>query len=341
MDYLRRIQGDDDARRETIRAAGGVLLGLAAIAIALRKSGAAGGEAWGETALLLTFGIPALILFGGGVAAAGEADLPRPWHAAWIVLGIVLLYLTTQEMIEVVDGDTGAPLNIAWTFAVVAVASVIAAREAFVRFGWLAAGLAAGISFLALCEELLPDGIGEELSTFRSVCMLVTAGLLAGAYLSYRAGTTDDDEASELLTAAGIFFVIGTAIAGLTVLFVGAALSAAPGTAVPPIDRSAVPEPSTFWDAVLGLGSLGLVVLGNLLEKRGPVYVGAVGLTVFIVIVGTDLGNPDRDGSLVGWPLVLTLAAIVAVGASVVGSSRDTAAPTETQSHPGGTPWSS
>lgn len=339
MDYLRQLQADDDVRAETMRAAGGVLLGLAALAIALRKSGAAGGEAWSDLAILFVVGIPALILFGGGVAAASRADMPRPWHAAWVVFGIVLLYLTTQQMIEVVEGDAGAPLNVAWTFAVVAVASLIAARETFARFGWLAAGIAAAISFLAVCDELSTDGIFADLDTIRILCMVIFVALLAAAFFAQRSGLADEDEGSELITAAGIFFVLGAGIASIAVLSVGAALSTAPG-AVPPVDRSAVPEPSLFWDVVLGLGSLLLVAAGNLLDKRGPVYVGTIGLIVFVAATGTDLDNPERDGSLVGWPLVLTVAAIAAIAASLLISTRKQTPRTETQPDPGGTPWS-
>jgi hypothetical protein len=335
VEFLRDLQRGDDERTEALRAIGGVLIALAAVVIVLRKS--SGADPWGDLPLLIFLAVPALILFGGGLAGAQGADLPRPWHAVWLVAGVVLIYLACLQMIEVVEGDADAPLNVAWTWAVVAVAALIVAREAFVRFGWLAAGVAAGIAFLALCEEVLPDGIGEDIGTFRNVCMVLTVALLAAAYMTWRAGLTDEDEASELLTAAAIYFVIGTTITGLTVLFVGASLNFAPAAAAP-VDRSAVPDPSTFWDTVLGLGSVALVVAGAILEKRGPAYVGAVGLVVFALIVGVDLDNSDRDGSLVGWPLVLTLAAIAAVIASALRSTDEGLPTNPDQGH---TPWSS
>ncbi len=65
-----------------------------------------------------------------------------------------------------------------------------------------------------------------------------------------------------------------------------------------------------------------MVVAGSMLEKRGPVYVGSAGLLIFVVIVGTDLDNPDRDGSLAGWPLVLTVMAALAIAASAMVARR-------------------
>jgi cytochrome bd-type quinol oxidase subunit 2 len=231
---------------------------------------------------------------------------------------------------------------VAWTFAVVAVASLIAAREAFVRFGYLAAGIAGAIAFLAVCDELLEDGIAQEPSTFRNVFVVAAVALLVAAFVAYRSGTADEHEAAELVTASGILFVVGIGIVGLVFLYVSGLASVVPGAAGA-LDGGSAPEPSAFWDGVLGLGSLALVVGGNMLEKRGPVYVGGAGLAIFIAIVGTDLDNPDRDGSLVGWPLILTLAAIVALVASAVGSQRDTPQNTAQRQQPppdpGGTPW--
>jgi hypothetical protein len=320
MEYLRQLQADDDVRAETFRAIGGLLLALAALVIAFRKSGSAGGEEWSDLAILIILVIPTLILFAGGLAAAQSADVPRPWHAAWVVFGVVLLYLSTQQLIEVVEGNGSAPLNVAWTFAVVAIASVIAARQAWVRFGWLAAGLAATVTWFALWDELLNDGIGASLDTFRILCMIATGALVIAAIVANRRGVTDKDESSELVTAAGVVFVLGAGIVSASIFF-SAALAGFDPSSVP-VDTGSIAEPDLFWDVALLLGSLALIAAGNLIDQRGPVYVGAVGLALFVVIVGTDLDNPVRDGSLAGWPVVLVIGALVALALSLLGQSR-------------------
>lgn len=322
MDFLRQLQTEDEVRAETARAIGGLLLGLAAIVIAFRKSGGAGGgEEWSDLALLFVLAVPALVLFGGGLAAAQSAEIPRPWHAVWVVLGIVLLYFSTQLLIDVLEGDTEAPLNIAWTFAVVAVASIIAAREAFVRFGWLVAGLAASVSWLAIWDELLTDGIGESLKTFRILCMVATLALLVAAFVAHRQAVTDTEESSELVTAAGVVFVLGAGIISAGFFFSGLLFGVSPSPE--PIEPDSIAEPELFWDIVLLVGSLALIAAGNLIENRGPIYVGTVGVVIFSFIVGTDIDNPDRDGSLVGWPLILVVAALTAVAASLLNTRRN------------------
>ena len=87
-------------------------------------------------------------------------------------------------------------------------------------------------------------------------------------------------------------------------------------------------EPSLFWDIVLLLGSLALVVFGVFFRVRGPAYVGAIGLTIFIVIVGLDLDDSSPSGSLLGWPLVLLILAAAALAASVLMPRREGVATT-------------
>jgi len=46
--------------------------------------------------------------------------------------------------------------------------------------------------------------------------------------------------------------------------------------------------------------------------------VGAVGLTIFVVIVGLDLDDSSPAGKILGWPLVLLILAAAALAASVL-----------------------
>jgi hypothetical protein len=85
-----------------------------------------------------------------------------------------------------------------------------------------------------------------------------------------------------------------------------------------PLSGSTPPiQTSTFWDIMLLLVSLGLVAIGSQIGTRGPVYIGGIGLLLFLVIAGFDLNsehpNPFKFG---GWPWVLLIVGLIAVGLS-------------------------
>lgn len=313
VDALRRIQAGDDDRSEALRALGGLLIGIGALVLLYRKTSL--GDAWGDFPVFVGFALPAILLYGGGLQAAREAAAPRAWHAVWIVFGILFLYASLLQFLELVDGDTGASLNVAWTLAVVAVASVAAAVLAGVRFGWLLGGIAASISWLAVWDEILADGIGNDAGTFRLICMLAAAVMVVGAVLAGRRSATDRSGATELITAAGLVFILG---AGLVSLAGGAAAGIA--GALSPVDTPTSadsPEASLFWDLVLLVGSLALIGVGTLVGSRGPAYVGVVGTGLFVTIVGLDLDDDSPAGAILGWPLILLLAGAAVIAASV------------------------
>lgn len=316
MDRLREIQARDDVRTEALRAAAGILLGLAAYLALIRKT--ATFEPWGDFAILLLLLVPAIVLYGGGMVAAREAVRPKAWHAVWVVIGIFFIFGSTQQFLEWVDGDTGASLNVAWTTTLTAASGIAAALFARVRFGWLIAGIALSIAWLALWDAIISDGLGSDIGTFRGVCMVGTALLAAGAVAGFRAGRMTLEEGSEVLTAAGVLFVTGAGLVSLSLLFGGAIAFAVDGAS------DVGGEPSTFWDTVLLIGSIALIGAGSYRSVRGPVYVGGIGLFIFGALAGSDLDNPmGPDGSLQGWPLLLLAIAIVALVASALSFNSD------------------
>ena len=329
MEYLRTIQADDDDARQGLRALGALLLGVGALVLAYRRSAFA--DPWGDFVLLLVALLPALFLYGGGLLAALNTTERRAWHGVFLVLGLLFALFSFFQFIELVDGNTGASLNVAWIFGAVAALGVVAALLAGVRFAMLAAGIAFIVAWFALWDAILGDDFSSDAGTLRGFSMLA-AGVLAAAAVGlhwvrrgrhFRPPYDDEhgDVPAELLTAAGVAFLIGAGVLSATGAIVQGFLFAL-GPLAPP-DAGGFAEPSLFWDIVLLAGSLLLVLIGASLRLRGPVYVGAVGLAIFVVLVGLDLDDSSPSGSVLGWPLVLLLLAAAALVASVLMPRRD------------------
>jgi hypothetical protein len=317
VEFLKQLQAEDDSRTEALRALGGLLLGIGGLVLLMRKSTLPGG--WDEFPRFLAWIIPALILYGGGLMAARAAE-PRGWHSVWVVFGILFIYGTLIQFLSLVDGDPDSPLNTVWTLCVVAAAGVAAALFARVRFGWLIAGIALAIAWLALWDEILENGVGDDAGTFRGLCMIATLLLVGLAWVIENRGR-EGSEAAELVTAAGVVFVVGAGLVGLSDFSSLFAPVAVPSAAGVPTTSGGV-EPSLFWDTVLLGGSILLVAAGTVTKVRGPVYVGAAGIVTFVLLVGTDLDDETPAGKIVGWPLILLVAAVVAIAVSFTAARR-------------------
>lgn len=315
MEYLRDIQSRDDARTEALRALGGLLFGIGALVLLIRRSSLDG--PWDDFPLLVAWLIPALVLYGGGIMAARAAE-PRFWHSVWVVFGIAFVYGTLLQFLSLIEGDTDAPLNTTWTLCVVAAVAAVAAIFARVRFGWLVAGIALAIAWLSLWDEILENGVGDDAGTLRGLCMIAALGLVAGAWLLERRGR-ESVEAAELITAAGIIFVVGAGFVSLAGGFSGLFVPA--GVPSTPTEASGA-EPSLFWDLVLLAGSLLLIAVGSFVSSRGPIYVGAIGILTFVTLVGADLDDDSPAGKVIGWPLILLVGALLAIAASVLAARR-------------------
>jgi hypothetical protein len=317
VEFLKQLQAEDDSRTEALRALGGLLLGIGGLVLLMRKSTLPGG--WEDFPRFLAWIIPALILYGGGLMAARAAE-PRAWHSVWVVFGILFIYGALLQFLSLIDGQPDAPLNTVWTLCVVAAAGIAAALYARVRFGWLVAGIALAIAWLALWDEILENGIGDDAGTFRGLCMIATLLLVGLAWVIESRGR-EGSEAAELVTAAGLVFVLGAGLVGLSDFSSLFAPVAVPSAAGVPTTSGGV-EPSLFWDTVLLGGSILLVAAGTLTRMRGPIYVGAAGLVTFVLLVGTDLDDETPAGKIVGWPLILLVAAAVSIAVSFKAARR-------------------
>jgi hypothetical protein len=314
------IQPDDT--RDELRKLGGLLIGLAALMIYIRKGPllAVNPEQWAEFPMLLVLAIPAIYLYGSILTRPQTGEL-RPWQAVYNVFGLLFVPLALGQLVDVIGGNPTAELNIFWIAAATAAFAFYAGARAGVRVQFLLGSIAVIVSWTALWDKLLSDGIGANWGIYRGLLGIVAIGLLAAGLYVWRNNPGGDDvgasatapsgdlglwKASELLTGAGIAAVIGCSL-GITAL---GNLNPLSGS-TPPI------ETSNFWDIMLLLVSLGLVALGSQIGTRGPVYVGAIGLGLFLVIAGFDLNSAEPNPFKFGvWPWVLLILGLIGIGLS-------------------------
>jgi hypothetical protein len=313
-----------DETRDALRQIGGLLLGLAAAMIYIRKGPflSVNPDQWAAFPIFLVVAIPAVYLYGSIFTRPQTGEL-RPWQAVHNVFGLIFVPLALAQFVDMIGGNPNAQLNIFWIFAAIAALAFYAGSRAGVRVQFLLGSIAVIISWTALWDKILSNGIGAHWGIYRGLLGILAIGLLAAALYVWRSNPGGDDigasatapsgdlglwKASELVTGAGIAAVIAcslgiTAIGNLNPL----------GGSTPPI------QTSSFWDIMLLLVSLGLVAIGSQIGTRGPVYVGGIGLVLFLVIAGLDLNEGlDADPFNFGvWPWVLLILGLIAIGLSL------------------------
>jgi hypothetical protein len=311
-----------DDTRDTLRKIGGLLIGLAAAMIYIRKGPflTVNPSQWASFPMFLVLAIPAVYLYGGILTKPQTGEL-RPWQVVHSVFGLIFVPFALLQFVDMIGGNPNAQLNLFWAFGLTAALAFYAGTVAGVRVQLLLGSIALIVSWTALWDELLSGGINAHWGVYRGLLGILAIGLLAAALYLWRTNPGGDEiaatttapsgdlglwKASELLTGAGIAAVIAcslgiTAVGNLNPL----------GTGTPPI------ETTNAWDIALLIVSLGLVGIGSQIGPRGPVYVGGIGLLLFLIIAGLDLNStPPHPFKLGVWPWVLLGLGVIGIGLS-------------------------
>jgi hypothetical protein len=315
-----RVTPDDT--RDALRVIGGLLIGLAAAMIYIRKGPfiAVNPDQWADFPMFLVLAVAAAYLYGSILIKPQTGGL-RAWQTVHSVFGLIFVPLALLQFVDMIGGNPNAELNVFWAFGVTTALAFYAGLVAGVRVQVLFGAIAVIISWTALWNKILSDGIGAHWGVYRGLLGILSICLLAGALYVWRMNPGGDEvadtatepagdlglwKASELLTGAGIAAVIACSL-GITALGNLNPL----GTGTPPI------ETSNLWDILLLLISLALVGIGSRIGTRGPVYVGGIGMLLFLVIVGLDLNStPPHPFKFGGWPWVLLILGLIGVGLS-------------------------
>jgi hypothetical protein len=312
---------ESDDTRDSLRKIGGLLIGLAAAMIYIRKGPflTVNPHQWAAFPMFLVLALPAVYLYGGILTRPQTGEL-RPWQVVHSVFGLIFVPFALLQFVDLIGGNPNAQLNLFWVFAVTAGLAFYAGTVAGVRVQLLFGSILLIVSWTALWDKILSGGISAHWGVYRGLLGLMAIGLLAGALYLWRTNPGGDEgaasvtaptgdpglwKASELLTGAGIAAVIACSL-GITAL---GNLNPVGGT--PPI------ETTNLWDILLLVVSLGLVGIGSQIGVRGSVYVGGIGLLLFLVIAGLDLNSsPPHPFKLGVWPWVLLGLGVIGVGLS-------------------------
>jgi hypothetical protein len=311
-----------DDTRDALRKIGGLLFGLGALMIYIRKGPflTVNPDQWAEFPIFLVLAVPAVVLYGSVLTRRQTGEL-RPWQLVYSVFGLVFVFLALTQLVDVIGGNPNAQLNLFWISLATAGLAFYAGVVLGVRVQLLLGSILLILSWSALWDKLLSDGIGAHWGVYRGLLGLLAIGLLAGGLYLWRNNPGGDEvaasatgpagdlglwKASELLTGAGIAAVIGCSL-GITALGNLNPL----GSGTPPI------ETTNAWDVLLLIVSIGLVAIGSQIGVRGPVYIGAIGLVLFLVIAGLDLNStPPHPFKLGVWPWVLLGLGVIGIGLS-------------------------
>jgi hypothetical protein len=289
-------------RRDWVRLLGGLLFAAGAAVLAFRKT-----NDWSDWAVFFVFFVATVVLYGVALTAARALPVLQGWESAYYAFAIILLPLTLGLLVTAIDSSADGRLNVFWIFAV---SAAVAALTALRRGAWwqmLIAGIYAIVSWIALWSKILDNPSAD---TIRWLLIAFAAILLVAAVAL---GRDDRPHAADLVTAAGIAAVLAGAI-GLAGLSGGA-------SGISGLVSDSTPKPTQAWNVYLLIVSLALIAYGARSVTRGPGYIGGIGFTVFIFIVGTNVVarlKGDKADAIVGWPLILLIVGVVLLVASFV-----------------------
>jgi hypothetical protein len=297
-----------DEGRDALRKLAGLLIGLGLFMTFVRKGTGGLVSTWSDWGLFATLLVAFAFLYGVGMLGALSSQPLRSWEAVYLVFAILVAPWLLLQFIEAVNGSPGASLNIFWVFGATAGLAAAATLLAGLRYGFLLAALAVIVSWSALWDKVLSNGIGGHFGTYRGLLLVLAGLLLVVAVAVWRWDEREGaGRAREIVTGAAASAVLAGSLSFPDVFSLANPFVSVSG-----------PASSLLWEIVLLVVSLLAVGYGSRAGARGPAYVGGIGLAVFLVLAGSDLNDSTPEGKIVGWPLVLVIVGVVAFAVSLV-----------------------
>jgi hypothetical protein len=255
-------------------------------------------ETWGPGAHLLVSALAAGLVLAMAVLSPREGDTPRPYQSVLIVAGFVLAFAALLALAEVLGADS--PLSesgtVVWVGALLTGLAAYFALDRNSAIGTLLAAVTAGIVVLAFVDWVFEP---DSTATFRWILVLLT-----GAYVLSALSQRDRRRrhAVQLVNAAGL------AVLALAYTFAATSLLL---DLIPSLSRfdpggERLDSVGWGWDLFMLACAFGLIAYAAVDRETGPAYLGVANLLAFVYIASPQ----GEDGaSLIGWPLLLAIAA--------------------------------
>src|SRR5262245_21754918 len=151
-----------DDTRDALRKMGGLLLGLGALMIYVRKGPflSVNPDQWAAFPMFLVLALPAAYLYGGAILSRPQTGELRPWQVVHSVFGLIFVPLALLQFVDLIGGSPNADLNIFWAFGATAVLAFYAGIVLGARVQLLLGSIALIVSFTAPWHKILSHGIG-------------------------------------------------------------------------------------------------------------------------------------------------------------------------------------
>lgn len=266
-------------RGDTV-AAGAVVLATLVVLLDVRQG-------WAEGVDLALVAVALAFVATLAVSAPVEGHDPRVYQTVLFVTTLILLGALLERL-----GEETA-IAVAWKAGVVGLAATWFARRRGSGTCALVAAIASGVALLALADEL-----GAGTTAARRILLALTAVYALSAVVV----RDRRPRAAAMLAVAG-----GTATLAIAGTFL---LDAVPALLFGVLDDLERPDPGTGWLLLLLGTGFGLCALSGVERQPGPGYVGVLNLVAFVALAADD-------GSLLGWPLLLAIAAAALLAAGL------------------------
>ncbi|MBA3300933.1 MAG: hypothetical protein H0T15_03615 [Thermoleophilaceae bacterium] len=255
-------------------------------------------DVWAAFPLFAVTALAAMAVIALLLAAGPqEGEGPDAWQSILIVTSLILVLGSLTELADVLGSSTDNSRTLTWIGLLFTAGATLVALRYRSGVAALFAALAAGFSALAFVDWVASP---ENEKTFRWVLAGLSIVFLAGAVLQR---TQNARQGAQLAIASG---VAATLVAvTLIVPLIGGLFN------VFGDEEEAELGVAFGWELYLLVIGLALVVYATLDRESGPGYAGGIVLSVFAGFAAL----PGEDGaSLIGWPIVLLLVALAAMG---------------------------
>jgi hypothetical protein len=278
--------------RGDLIAAGSVPLAIGVLLVDVRMDGA-----WAAGVRFAVVGAVAALLLALAWRAPVEAEAPRMYVSVLLAAAFPLLLAALIELGDALGGDPGSAGTLTWVLALVAATYAFLARARNSAICTLLAAVAAAGALLALWTWAFDP---QSPTPYR---WLLLAAIVAFGLGVLRLRDTRRAHAVALVDAAGLAAVA----LGVVSVIAGIGLS---GVSTGQVTSGATSGGTGWgWKLVLLVLGFGLVAYATADRERGPGWLGAVVLLLFVAIAADH-------ASLLWWPLLLIVlgGAVVAAG---------------------------